>query len=125
MKTNNINKENPRVPRTTYATNTGAVYGKGCTLIPEMCHNIEVSDSFVYAFGVCLALKLAVSCMADYESMMFWEWAVSFLGDQRHRWRGFTLSTVPSEGIELIRESVLAFNVGVAGLGRWWEVPPT
>ena len=34
---------------------------------------------------------------------------VSFLGEQKHRWRGL------SDGIELTRESALAFNVGFGG----------
>ena len=91
MKTYNINKENPRVPRTTYATNigavygTGAVYGNGWTRVPGVCQLIEVLDSFVYASGICWVLILAASCTADYEIRLFWKWVVSFLGEQECR----------------------------------------
>lgn len=126
MKTYNINKENARVPRTTYATNigavygTGAVYGNGWTRVRGVCQLIEVLDSFVYASGICWVLVLAASCAADYESRLFWKWAVSFLGEQEYRWRGdvgggFTISTVLSEGIDPVGRSALAFNVGLAG----------
>ena len=110
MKTDNINNENPVVPQTTYTTNTGAVYGNGWTRIPGVCQIIEVSDSLVYVFEVCLVLIFAASCTADYENTLFWEWVVCFLGEQKHRWRwnggGFTLSAVPSEGIVLIRQPI-------------------
>lgn len=47
---------------------------------------------------------------------------MSFLREQKHRWRenvgGFTISTVLSEGIDTVGKSALAFNLGLAGTTR-------
>lgn len=88
IKTYNINNENPRVPRTTYATNTGTIYGKGRTKFPGQCRTIEVFNSLIYAFGGCLPGERAASCFADYGSILFRRRMVSFLGGTERQVEG-------------------------------------